>query len=136
MCLPTCAGPRTTVATATGWSARTLATSSGSSGQGYDVYLLFDRAYERTNNKAAGEGGLGLEPGLTDSLVLECVNAAARQEAVGAPPVLLVPEKARNHRLRLFQPETPWHVGLEARFPVATNPSTLRRLSWTFRLDH
>lgn len=31
---------------------------SGSSGQGYDVYLLFDRAYERTNNKAAGEGGL------------------------------------------------------------------------------
>ena len=31
---------------------------SGSSGQGYDTYVLYDRAYERSNNLAADGGGL------------------------------------------------------------------------------
>lgn len=41
------------------------------------------------------QGGGGLEPGLADRLLAQSQEALARQEMLGAPPVLLV-----NHALR------------------------------------
>jgi flagellar biosynthesis protein FlhA len=54
-----------------------------------------------------GANALGLEPGLAEMLVSECVNAAARQESLGAPTVLLVPEKLRQPLLRLVRRALP-----------------------------
>src|SRR6185369_14946493 len=54
-----------------------------------------------------GSNALGLEPGLAEALVSECVNAAARQESMGAPSVLIVPEKLRVPLLRLVRRALP-----------------------------
>jgi flagellar biosynthesis protein FlhA len=45
---------------------------------------------------AGGGDGMGIEPGLADTLVREAVAAAQRQEAVGLPMVLLVPGNLRT----------------------------------------
>jgi len=54
-----------------------------------------------------GSNALGLEPGLAEALVSECVNAAARQDSTGAPSVLIVPEKLRVPVLRLVRRALP-----------------------------
>jgi flagellar biosynthesis protein FlhA len=56
---------------------------------------------------AAGNDGLGLEPSLADTLVSECANALTRQEALGAPPVLLVPDRLRPALARLARRALP-----------------------------
>jgi flagellar biosynthesis protein FlhA len=45
---------------------------------------------------AGGGDGMGIEPGLADTLVREAVAAAQRQEEVGLPMVLLVPGNLRT----------------------------------------
>jgi flagellar biosynthesis protein FlhA len=45
---------------------------------------------------AGGGDGIGIEPGLADTLVREAVAAAQRQEEVGLPMVLLVPGNLRT----------------------------------------
>jgi flagellar biosynthesis protein FlhA len=45
---------------------------------------------------AGGGDGVGIEPGLADTLVREAVAAAQRQEEVGLPMVLLVPGNLRT----------------------------------------
>jgi flagellar biosynthesis protein FlhA len=45
---------------------------------------------------AGGGDGMGIEPGLADTLVREAVAAAQRQEEVGLPMVLLVPGSLRT----------------------------------------
>jgi flagellar biosynthesis protein FlhA len=45
---------------------------------------------------AGGGDGMGIEPGLANTLVREAVAAAQRQEAVGLPMVLLVPGNLRT----------------------------------------
>ena len=45
---------------------------------------------------AGGGDGMGIEPGLADTLVREAVAAAQRQEEIGLPTVLLVPGNLRT----------------------------------------
>jgi len=71
-----------------------------------------ERVLQQTAQTAAPAQGtavatLGLEPGLADTLVKECVNAVARHEAIGAPPVLLVPDRLRVPVARMLRRALP-----------------------------
>ena len=57
--------------------------------------------------QASGNEGLGLEPGLADTLLAECASGLSRQEALGAPTVLLVPDRLRNALSRLARRALP-----------------------------
>ncbi|WP_147198456.1 flagellar biosynthesis protein FlhA [Pantoea sp. CCBC3-3-1] len=63
-------------------------------GNGEVQVIGLDTTLERLLLQAL-QGGGGLEPGLADRLLAQAQNALAQQEALGAPPVLLV-----NHPLR------------------------------------
>lgn len=57
--------------------------------------------------QASGGDSFGLEPGLVDTLVATCAQSLARQEALGAPPVLLVPDRLRRPLARLARRTLP-----------------------------
>jgi len=72
--------------------------------------IALDQELERVLLQAAsvaGGDGLGLEPGLADTLVAECAAALMRQESLGAPPVLLVPDRLRVALARLARRTLP-----------------------------
>jgi flagellar biosynthesis protein FlhA len=56
---------------------------------------------------AGGGSGLGLEPGLADSLLRDTQNATRRNEALGQPPVLLAPDSLRWPLARLLRRSLP-----------------------------
>jgi flagellar biosynthesis protein FlhA len=55
----------------------------------------------------AGNDGAGLEPDLAETLVREVANAVQKQEALGLPPVLLVPDRLRLPLARLVRRGSP-----------------------------
>jgi flagellar biosynthesis protein FlhA len=69
---------------------------------------------------AAGSDGLGLEPGLADTLIAECGNALVRQESLGAPPVMLVPDRLRPSMARLARRALP-HLRVLAHSEIPEN---------------
>ena len=54
----------------------------------------------------AGEA-LAIEPGLGDMIVARTAEAAERQEGLGLPPVLLVPDRLRTQIARLMKRAAP-----------------------------
>ena len=72
--------------------------------------MALDNELERVlmqTAQASGSEGLGLEPGLADTLLAECASGLARQDALGAPAVLLVPDRLRNALSRLARRALP-----------------------------
>jgi flagellar biosynthesis protein FlhA len=55
---------------------------------------------------ASGEG-VGIEPGLADSLVRETTESIRQQEALGHPAVLLVPDRLRAPLFRMLRRSAP-----------------------------
>ena len=75
-----------------------------------DVQVIaLDSQLEGVLNQAVGAAGEGasLEPGLADTLLRETANAAAKQEAQGVTPVLLVPGPLRALLARFLRRTIP-----------------------------
>jgi flagellar biosynthesis protein FlhA len=72
-----------------------------------DVMVL-EPDLERVLAQAVGVGdGVGLEPGLVETLLAEAAGAARRQEALGHPSALLVPDRLRAPLARLLRRAVP-----------------------------
>ena len=74
--------------------------------------LVLDPELERVLAQAAeaagaDNGGLGIEPGLTENLLRELGAATQRLEALGQPPALLVPDRLRMVLARLARRGAP-----------------------------
>jgi flagellar biosynthesis protein FlhA len=70
--------------------------------------IVLEPELERVLAQAIGSGdGLGLEPGLVETLLAEAANAVRRQEARGHPAALLVPDRLRAPLARLLRRATP-----------------------------
>ncbi len=68
--------------------------------------IVLEPELERVITHALGKSAnepLGIEPTLADALVRNAANAAQRQEAVGLPAALLVPDAIRLPMSRLFR---------------------------------
>jgi flagellar biosynthesis protein FlhA len=63
--------------------------------------------HQAMGSGASGGSGLGLEPGLADSLLRDTQNATRRNEALGQPPVLLAPDSLRWPLARLLRRSLP-----------------------------
>jgi flagellar biosynthesis protein FlhA len=72
--------------------------------------IALDPEIERMLGQAmatnAGEA-LAIEPGLSDMIVARTAEAAERQEGLGLPPVLLVPDRLRTQIARLMKRAAP-----------------------------
>jgi flagellar biosynthesis protein FlhA len=70
--------------------------------------MVLDPELERVLAQAIGTGdGVGLEPGLVETLLAEAAGAVRRQEARGEPPALLVPDGLRAPLARLLRRAVP-----------------------------
>jgi flagellar biosynthesis protein FlhA len=70
--------------------------------------MVLDPELERVLGQAiAGGDGLGLEPGLVETLLSQTATATRRQEALGHPPALLVPDRLRVPVARLLRRAVP-----------------------------
>jgi len=75
--------------------------------QELDIMVL-EPELERVLGQAIGGGdGIGLEPGLVETLLAEAAAAARRQEARGHPAALLVPDRLRAPLARLLRRAVP-----------------------------
>jgi flagellar biosynthesis protein FlhA len=70
--------------------------------------IVLEPALERLVQAALGPGSAtGLEPGLAETLLRETQGAAARQEGMGQPAVLLSPDSVRGPLARLLRRALP-----------------------------
>ncbi len=70
--------------------------------------MVLEPTLEKIVHQAIGGGaGLGLEPGLADSLLRDTQNATRRNEAMGQPAVLLAPDSLRWPLARLLRRSLP-----------------------------
>ncbi|GAB3446367.1 flagellar biosynthesis protein FlhA [Massilia solisilvae] len=71
--------------------------------------MTLDNRLERLLMQALGTGndGVGIEPGLADTIAQQAANAAAQQEAMGLTPVLLVPGPLRTLLSRFLRRALP-----------------------------
>lgn len=65
--------------------------------------VVFDPDLEKILSQASVNESLGLEPGLADRIMQDTAQAAQRQETIGHPPLLLVPDRLRLPMARLFK---------------------------------
>jgi flagellar biosynthesis protein FlhA len=66
--------------------------------------LALDAELERVLAQSAGPGeALAIEPGLAETLLSQAAAAASRQESLGQPAALLVPDRLRAPLARLFK---------------------------------
>jgi flagellar biosynthesis protein FlhA len=56
---------------------------------------------------ASGSDGLGIEPGLAEGVLRGASAAVTRQEGLGQPPALLVPDKLRGPLARMLRRAVP-----------------------------
>ncbi|RCS58210.1 flagellar biosynthesis protein FlhA [Parvibium lacunae] len=77
--------------------------------QGELNVLVLDPNLERIIQQTVSNSheGMGLEPGLADTMVSDMNTNAQRQEALGQAPVLLVPDKIRLPLARMFKRAVP-----------------------------
>jgi flagellar biosynthesis protein FlhA len=68
-----------------------------------------DKEFERVLMQAmlASQNGLGIEPGLADTVLRESRAAVERQEQMGLPPVMLVPAQLRDLLARFMRRTVP-----------------------------
>jgi flagellar biosynthesis protein FlhA len=70
--------------------------------------IILDPELERVLAQAIGAGdGIGLEPGIVETLLAESASAVRRQEARGHPSALLVPDRLRAPLARLLRRAVP-----------------------------
>ena len=71
--------------------------------------IALDSGFERLLTQAlqASPNGVGIEPGLADTLLREATGASRRQEQVGLVPVLLVPAPLRTLLARFLRRTVP-----------------------------
>ena len=70
--------------------------------------IALDPNLERVLGQAVGSSdGMGLEPGLAETLLREAVAAVRRQESLGLAPALLVPDRLRMPLARLLRRALP-----------------------------
>jgi len=79
-----------------------------------------ERVLSQVIGLAASSDGAAIEPGLADSIVRETIDAVAQQEALGYPPVLLVPDRVRAPLFRMLRRSCPTlRVLAHAEIPAA-----------------
>ena len=71
--------------------------------------IVVDPELEKVLNQAIanGDDGLGVEPSLADNLLRGATNAVTRQEALGQPAALLVPDRLRSPLARMLRRALP-----------------------------
>ncbi|MFM9971116.1 MAG: FHIPEP family type III secretion protein, partial [Burkholderiales bacterium] len=85
--------------------------------------MVLEPELEKIVHQAIGGGtGLGLEPGLADSLLRDTLNATRRHEALGQPAVLLAPDSLRWPLARLLRRSLP-HLRVLAHGEIPDNRS-------------
>ncbi|MFO7189678.1 MAG: flagellar biosynthesis protein FlhA [Pseudomonadota bacterium] len=69
--------------------------------------IVIEPELEKVLNQALSAEGFGLEPGLAETLLREAGAAVRRQEALGQPAALLVPDRMRPQLSRLLRRALP-----------------------------
>jgi flagellar biosynthesis protein FlhA len=69
--------------------------------------IALEPELERVLAQALGDGGVGLEPGLAETLLGEAAAATRRQEALGHPAAIVVPDRLRSTLARLLRRALP-----------------------------
>ena len=69
--------------------------------------IVIEPELEKVLNQALSAEGFGLEPGLAETLLREAGAAGRRQEALGQPAALLVPDRMRPQLSRLLRRALP-----------------------------